>query len=182
MSISLITHQDDKGGLPYNYITYLWRKILKVVSFTLMDVSTLTIKNNKKLSIFVLLLLKTHIWCTELQFLGHIYLSSGENLAHKSAESLRAAQLPQHSIVSRVNLCIAESLPMATPAAFARWAPGPVGDRAAQQDPDFPPIIIQPRCQVMRLRNPCFILFLFLFFSFFFYLRKSCFPLFFSVL
>lgn len=91
MSISLITHQDDKGGLLYNYITYLWRKILKVVSFTLMDVSTLTIKNNKKLSIFVLLLLGTHIWCTELQSRGRIYHSSRENLAHKSAECLRAA-------------------------------------------------------------------------------------------
>lgn len=38
MSINLIPHQNDKGGLLYNYITYSQRKILKVVSFTVMDV------------------------------------------------------------------------------------------------------------------------------------------------
>lgn len=111
MSISLITHQDDKGGLLYNHITYLWRKFLKMVSLTLMDVSTLTIKNNKKLSIFVLLLLWTHIWCTELQSWGRIHHSSGENLAHKSAERLWAAQLLQHPGVSGVNPCATESWP-----------------------------------------------------------------------
>lgn len=36
-------------------------------------------KNNKKLSIFVLLLLRMHVWCTVFQFRGHIYHTSLKN-------------------------------------------------------------------------------------------------------
>lgn len=180
MSISLITHQDDKGGLLYNYITYLWRKILKVVSFTLMDVSTLTIKNNKKLSIFVLLLLRTHIWCTELQSRGRIYHSSRENLAHKWAESLRAARLRQPSIVSWVNPCTAESRPRVATQDHLRGGPcgasGPGGGQRRSARPSPSARNYSAQMPGDEAEKPL-LYFIFSFFS----LRNLCFPLVFSV-